>query len=180
MMPAPTYLPLGVNTRLCSENEWFATKVENYVVLFSIARKILSSVINDVICADGADHFHIPRTANAGNLSAKRFGDLYRVCLRPASRALAMKPHNVSFEQAASSPVADFRLAGSSCKGQIQRALIKAEAWVRSLYRSPNRLALRLPAFAVRGIWKWSAPSAQITSLITLERILRAMENSTT
>ncbi len=63
--------------------------------------------------------------------------------------ALAMKPHNVSFEQAASS-------------------------------RSPNRLALRLPAFAVRGIWKWSAPSAQITSLITLERILRAMENSTT
>src|SRR5258708_5783271 len=52
-------------------------EVENYVVLFSIARKILSSVINDVICADGADHFHIPRTANAGNLSAKRFGDLY-------------------------------------------------------------------------------------------------------
>src|SRR6266850_6026902 len=52
-------------------------EVENYVVLFSTAGEILSGVINDVICAYGADHFHIPRTANAGNLSAKRFGDLY-------------------------------------------------------------------------------------------------------
>src|SRR5712691_9274002 len=52
-------------------------QVENYVVLLTAAGEILSRVINDVMCADGADHFHIPRTANTGNLSAKRFGDLY-------------------------------------------------------------------------------------------------------
>src|SRR6266436_3312957 len=52
-------------------------EVENYVVLFSTAGEVLSGVINDVICADGPDDFHIPRTANAANLSAKRFSDLY-------------------------------------------------------------------------------------------------------
>ena len=46
-------------------------------VAISTAGEILLRVINDPVCADGPNHFHIPRTANAGNLSAKCLRDLY-------------------------------------------------------------------------------------------------------
>src|SRR5882724_2374200 len=52
-------------------------EVEDQVVMLVVAGEVLSCVINDRVCADGLDHFHIPCTANAGNLSAKRFSDLY-------------------------------------------------------------------------------------------------------
>src|SRR6266851_7348281 len=51
-------------------------EVEDHVVMLAVAGEILSRVINDLVGADGPDHFHIPRTANAGNLSAKRLRDL--------------------------------------------------------------------------------------------------------
>src|SRR6266540_5334328 len=52
-------------------------EIEDHIVVFTTAGEILSRVINDLVCADGPDHFHIPRTANAGNLSPKRLPDLY-------------------------------------------------------------------------------------------------------
>ena len=52
-------------------------EVENQIVMLSTFREILSGVINDVICADGSDHFNVPRTANARNFSAERLGDLH-------------------------------------------------------------------------------------------------------
>src|ERR1700687_1754174 len=52
-------------------------EVENQIVMLSTFREILSGVINDVICADGSDHFNVPRTANARNFSAERLGYLH-------------------------------------------------------------------------------------------------------
>src|SRR5215208_3325886 len=51
--------------------------IKNDVVLFPIAGEIFLRVIDDSVCAEGPDHFDIPRTANTGNLSAKRLRDLY-------------------------------------------------------------------------------------------------------
>ena len=50
----------------------------------------------------------------------------------------------------------------------------------RSLCRSPSRSAQRLLAYAVRGMWRWSAPSARIRSLITPKRISPRVANATT
>ena len=52
-------------------------QVENQVVTLPAPGEVLLGVINDVICADGADHLHISRTAYAGHISAERLGDLY-------------------------------------------------------------------------------------------------------
>src|SRR5438067_5712651 len=52
-------------------------EVENQVVVLSTFREVLSGVINDVICADGSNHFNVPRTANARNFSAERLRDLH-------------------------------------------------------------------------------------------------------
>src|SRR5215213_3430012 len=52
-------------------------EIKNHVVLFPVAGEIFLRVINDSVCADGPDHLHIPRTANAGNLGPKRLRDLY-------------------------------------------------------------------------------------------------------
>src|SRR5882762_2194891 len=52
-------------------------EVEDHVVMLATGGEILSRVINDLICADGPDHFHIPRTANAGNFSTKYLRNLY-------------------------------------------------------------------------------------------------------
>src|SRR6266576_2237704 len=52
-------------------------EVENRVVMLSAFREILSGVINDVICADGPDHFNAPRTAHSRDFRAKRLGDLH-------------------------------------------------------------------------------------------------------
>ena len=52
-------------------------EIEDHVVLFPVAREIFSRVINDNVCADGLDQLDISRTANTGNLCAKRLRDLY-------------------------------------------------------------------------------------------------------
>src|SRR6266480_152671 len=52
-------------------------EIEDYVVMLAIGGEILSRVINDLVCTDGPDHFHILRTANARNLSAKYLRNLY-------------------------------------------------------------------------------------------------------
>src|SRR5437660_8683926 len=51
--------------------------VENQIITLPTFGEILLGVINDVICADGPDRVHVPRTAYASNLCAKRFGDLH-------------------------------------------------------------------------------------------------------
>src|SRR5712691_10421790 len=51
--------------------------VENQVITLPTFGEILSSVINDVIRADGSDHVHIPGTAYASDLCAERLGDLH-------------------------------------------------------------------------------------------------------
>src|SRR5216683_7734087 len=51
--------------------------VENQVVTLPTFGEILSSVINDVIRADGSDHVHIPRTAYASNIRPEPLGDLH-------------------------------------------------------------------------------------------------------
>src|SRR5271157_1509862 len=51
--------------------------VENQVITLPTLGEILLGVINDVICADGSDHVHIPRTAYASNLCSERLGDLH-------------------------------------------------------------------------------------------------------
>lgn len=53
-------------------------KIEDHVVLFPVAGEIFSRVINNAVRADGPHQFHIPRTANTGNLSAQRLCDLCR------------------------------------------------------------------------------------------------------
>src|SRR5437867_1968324 len=52
-------------------------EVEDNIVVLAIAGEIFSLVIDDVVCTDGADHFHVPGTANASHVGTKRFGDLY-------------------------------------------------------------------------------------------------------
>src|SRR6266404_7970425 len=63
-------------------------EVENQVVVLSTFREILSGVINDVICADGSDHFNVPHTANARNFSAERLGDLHGERTHPSCRTV--------------------------------------------------------------------------------------------
>src|SRR6266567_155387 len=52
-------------------------EVENQIVMLSAFCEVLSGVIDDVICADGSNHFNVPRTAHARNFSAERLGDLH-------------------------------------------------------------------------------------------------------
>src|SRR5216683_4316816 len=54
-----------------------SNEIENQVVTSSTFGEILVGVINNVICAEGSDHVHIPRTAYAGHLCAERLGDLH-------------------------------------------------------------------------------------------------------
>src|ERR1039457_413690 len=54
-----------------------ANAVENQVITLPAFGEILLRVINDPICADGSDHFHIPRTAYAGHICAEPLGDLH-------------------------------------------------------------------------------------------------------
>src|SRR5438552_6378164 len=63
-------------------------EVENQIVVLSTFREVLSGVINDVICADGSDHGNVPRTANAGNFSSERLGDLHSERTHASSRTV--------------------------------------------------------------------------------------------
>src|SRR6266498_2422591 len=45
-------------------------EVEDHIVMLAVAGEILSRVIKTHVCADGPDHFHIPRTANVANEEA--------------------------------------------------------------------------------------------------------------
>src|SRR6266542_353309 len=51
--------------------------VENEVVTPPAPGEILLRVIDDLIRADRPDHFHIPRTAHAGDIGAERLRDLH-------------------------------------------------------------------------------------------------------
>src|SRR5271169_7132935 len=51
--------------------------VEKKVVMLAAPGEILLGVVNDPICADGPNHFHIPCTAYAGHICAERLGDLH-------------------------------------------------------------------------------------------------------
>src|SRR5713101_5164859 len=62
--------------------------VENEIVTLSTFGEILLGVINDPICADGSDHVHIPRTAHAGHICAKRLGDLHSERTHTSSRTV--------------------------------------------------------------------------------------------
>src|SRR6267143_5764960 len=63
-------------------------EIENQIVMFSTFREILSGVINQRVCADGSDHFNVPRTANARNFSAERLGDLHSERTHASSRTV--------------------------------------------------------------------------------------------
>src|SRR6185503_18480827 len=63
-------------------------EIKDHVVLFAIHREIFSCVIDDCVCADRSDHLHIPRTANTGNLRAKRLRDLYSKCTNTTGGAI--------------------------------------------------------------------------------------------
>jgi hypothetical protein len=51
--------------------------LEKTIVASRTLGEILLGAINDVIRADGSDHFHIPRTAYARNIRPERLGDLH-------------------------------------------------------------------------------------------------------
>jgi len=100
--------------------------------------------------------------------------------------AFVIKPGNISFEQAASVPVAALTaLQGLRDKGKIQpgqKVLIKVrpEASVPSPCRSPSRSAQRLLPYAAPEMWTWSDLSERITSLITPRKISRKRINAMT
>ena len=52
--------------------------IENDVIPFAAFSEIRQFVVNHVIRADGADHFHISGAAYSGHLRAERLGDLHR------------------------------------------------------------------------------------------------------
>src|SRR5712692_2146101 len=62
--------------------------VEKEVVALPTFGEILSSVINDVIRADGSDHVHIPRTAYASNIRPEPLGDLHSERTHAARRTV--------------------------------------------------------------------------------------------
>ena len=51
--------------------------VENQVVTLPSFGEVLLGVINDPMCAQGSNQFHIPRAAYTGHICAERLGDLY-------------------------------------------------------------------------------------------------------
>jgi hypothetical protein len=62
--------------------------VEKYIVKLPTLGEILLSVIEDVICADGSDHFDIPRTRYTGHICAERLGDLHSECAYASGRTV--------------------------------------------------------------------------------------------
>src|SRR5271170_8435228 len=51
--------------------------VEKKAVTLPTRGEILLRVVNDPICANGSNHVHIPCTAYAGHICAKRLSDLH-------------------------------------------------------------------------------------------------------
>jgi hypothetical protein len=50
--------------------------VENQIVMLPTFCEILIGVINHLICANGADHFHVPRAGYPSHIRAERLGYL--------------------------------------------------------------------------------------------------------
>src|SRR5450755_814233 len=72
-------------------------EVYEYVVTLPTFREIFPGVINDLVCADGSDHVHIPRTAYPGHLCAERLGDLHseraHASRRPVNQDVLSRPN---------------------------------------------------------------------------------------
>jgi hypothetical protein len=51
-------------------------------------RHKLGRAINDMICADGSDHVHIPGTTGAGRICTERVGDLHSERTHASRRTL--------------------------------------------------------------------------------------------
>jgi len=60
----------------------------NQIVTLPALREILSSVINDMVCADRSRRVHIPGAADGSDFSPERFGNLDRERTHTARRAI--------------------------------------------------------------------------------------------
>jgi D-arabinose 1-dehydrogenase-like Zn-dependent alcohol dehydrogenase len=95
------------------------------------------------------------------------------VCAR-ADRAIVLKPANLTFEQAASVPIAAITaLQGLRDKGKIQPGQ-------KVLINGASGGVGTFAVHAARETWTWSVHSAQITSLITPRKISPRVSSATT
>ena len=105
---------------------------------------------------------------------------------RGLKSALAIKPDALTYEQAASAPVAALTaLQGLRDKGRIQpgqTALVNGAAGGVGTFavQIASRSARMSPVYAARGMWIWFALSARIRSLITPNRTPPTPANITT
>jgi NADPH:quinone reductase-like Zn-dependent oxidoreductase len=117
-----------------------------------------------------------------GDLSACGFGAFAEYVSVPEN-ALALKPTNLTFEEAATVPVsAVTALQGLRDQGHIevgQKVLINgASGGVGHLRcRLPNHLELKSPPYAAQAKWQWCARLVQIMSLITRKKISPKMDS---
>src|SRR5713101_3356180 len=84
--------------------------------------EILLGVINDMVCADGSDHVHIPRAAHTGHVRAERLGDLHSERTHASRRAVdqdLLPRLNPSFIAKA--------LKGGDCRDRHSRRLVECE-----------------------------------------------------
>src|SRR5208337_4232439 len=70
------------------ENRMMCVRSQDQIVTLPAFREILSSVINDMVCAHRSRRVHLPRAAHRSDFSPERFGNLDRKRAHTTRRAI--------------------------------------------------------------------------------------------
>src|SRR5216683_897389 len=79
---------LRAQCTLVIRNRTISHRIVNHVVMLPIFGEIFLRVINDVVCANRADHLQIPCATHASDCGPERLGDLHRKRPHPTRRTI--------------------------------------------------------------------------------------------